>query len=63
MLVTDGINLAPIDLAERSELMGALEILIVVAFFASFLCVRFGIPLGICWLIGLFDRRYLHPQA
>lgn len=43
--------------------MSALEILIIVAFFATFLCVRFGIPLGICWLINLFDRRYLHPQA
>lgn len=43
--------------------MSGLEILIVIAFFVSFLCVRFGLPLGICWLIGCFDRRYLHPHS
>lgn len=43
--------------------MSAADFLIIVAFFVSFFCVRFGLPLGVCWLISQFDRRYLHPQA
>lgn len=43
--------------------MSGIDLLIIVAFFISFFCVRFGVPLGVCWLIGLFDRRYLHPNS
>ena len=43
--------------------MGPLEILIIVAFFLAYLGVRFGVPLGVCWLIGRADRRYLHPHS
>ncbi len=43
--------------------MSPLDILIILTFFAAFLCVRFGVPLGVCWLVGKIDRRYLHPQA
>lgn len=42
--------------------MSALDFLIILAFFVSFFCVRFGLPLGICWLIGAANRRFLHPQ-
>lgn len=43
--------------------MSGLEFLIIVGFFIAFVCVRFGVPLGVCWLISQFDRKYLHPQA
>lgn len=43
--------------------MSGIEFLIIIAFFATFLCVRFGVPLGVCWLIGKLDHRYIHPAS
>lgn len=43
--------------------MSAMDILIIVGFFLAFGCLRFGVPLGVCWLIGLANRRFLHLES
>lgn len=43
--------------------MSGIEILIIIAFVAAALCVRFGVPLGVCWLIGKVDRHFIHPLS
>ncbi len=43
--------------------MGAQEVLIISGFCISCLFVRFGVPLGICWLLGCAQRRFMHPES
>lgn len=39
------------------------ELLIILAFFATFGAVRFGLPMLACWLLHICDERYIHPHA
>jgi len=43
--------------------MSAMDILIIIGFFIAFGCVRFGVPIGICWLMGCAERRFIHPES
>jgi hypothetical protein len=43
--------------------MSVTDLLIILAFFATFGAVRFGLPALACWLFRICDDRYIHPHA
>lgn len=43
--------------------MSLTDLLIILAFFASFGVVRFGLPALACWLLSTCDERFIHPQV
>lgn len=42
--------------------MSAIQLLIIVGFFIAFACVRFGLPICFCWLMGKADKHFIHPE-